>query len=79
MIECGKRASINFLPYRMILTPIFGKFNLNLNEENQVIPLNQFATISQLDWRRKFDDEKEEGEKVGEDEEKEGNNESDCK
>ena len=46
MIECGKRVNIKFLPYRMILTPIFRKVNLNLNEENQVIPLNQFTTIS---------------------------------
>ena len=48
MIECGNRVEAKVLPYGMILTQIFAKYNLILNDENQTIPPNQFTTITQL-------------------------------
>ena len=39
MIDCGNKVDITFLPYGMVFTQTFAKYNLNLNDKNQTIPL----------------------------------------
>ena len=36
MIKCGNRVDIKILPYGMLFTQSFAKYNLNLNDENTI-------------------------------------------